>query len=86
MNPESTLRRDALRIFRASLAAADPNKAIACAVTLSGNTLKVGPKTYRLDQFDRIVVLGAGKASAAMAKALERILGSRISNTATWKS
>lgn len=79
MNPESTLRKDALRIFRASLAAADPAKAIARSVTLSGSVLKVGSKTYRLDQFDRIVVLGAGKASAAMAKALERILGSRIS-------
>lgn len=79
MNPESTLRRDALRIFRASLAAADPAKAIARSVTLSGSSLKVGSKSYRLDQFDRIVVLGAGKASAAMAKALERILGSRIS-------
>ncbi len=79
MKPEANLRRDALRIFRASLAAADPAKAAARAVTLSGNALKVGSKTYRLDQFDRIVVLGAGKASAAMAKALERILGSRVS-------
>ncbi len=79
MKIEAALRRDALRIFRASLAAAGPAKAIARAVTLSGGALKVGSKTYRLDQFDRIVVLGAGKASAAMAKALERILGSRIS-------
>ncbi len=79
MKPEAKLRKDALRIFRASLSAADPAKAIAHAVTRSGNALKVGSKTYRLDQFDRIVILGAGKASAAMAKALERILGSRIS-------
>lgn len=79
MKTESRLRREALSIFRASLAAADPAKAIARAVTLTGGVLKVGPVPYRLDQFDRIVVLGAGKASAAMAKALERILGSRIS-------
>lgn len=79
MKIESRLRRDALSIFRASLAAADPGKAIARAVTLSGDTLRVGTKKYSLDQYGRIVVLGAGKASAAMAKALERILGSRIS-------
>lgn len=78
MKTETRLRRDALSIFRASLAAADPGKAVTRAVTLSGETLRVGTRRYRLGQYDRIVVLGAGKASAAMAKALERILGSRI--------
>lgn len=79
MKTETRLRRDALSIFKTSLAAADPGRAVAGAVTLTGDVLKVGPARYRLDQYDRIVVLGAGKASAAMAKALERILGSRIS-------
>lgn len=79
MKSEIRLRRDALRIFRSSLEAADPAKAVARAVTLAGETLRTGGRVYRLDQFDRIVVLGAGKASAAMAHALERILGRRIS-------
>jgi glycerate 2-kinase len=33
-----------------------------------------------LNRFRRIIVLGAGKASAKMAQALERVLGDRISD------
>lgn len=79
MKTEARLRRDALRIFQSSLDAADPAKAVARAVARSGDMLRVGRKTYRLDHYDRVVVLGAGKASAVMARAIERILGSRIS-------
>lgn len=79
MRTETRLRRDAVRIFKASLDAADPAKAIARAVSRSGEILQVGKQRYRLDQYDRVVVLGAGKASALMAQALERILGARIS-------
>lgn len=79
MKTETRLRRDAIRIFRASLEAAGPARAIARAVTRSSEMLHVGGRSYRLDQFERVIVLGAGKASAAMAHALERILGSRIS-------
>ena len=35
-------------------------------------------RRYRLADFDRIQVIGAGKASARMAQALERVLGNRI--------
>ncbi len=61
------LRKQALAIFRAALAAADPAKAV----------------TSRLEQLDtdrfrNIYVIGAGKAGASMAKAAERVLGRRI--------
>jgi hydroxypyruvate reductase len=79
MKSETRLRRDAMRIFRSALGAADPAKAVARAITLSGDTMRAGSRTYRLDRFDRIIVLGAGKASAVMAKAVGRVLGSRIS-------
>jgi len=68
-----------MRIFRSSLEAADPARAVARATALTGETLRAGRRTYHLDEFDRVLVLGAGKASAAMARALERILGRRIS-------
>ncbi len=76
---EARLRRDALSIFRAGLKAADPVQAVLRYVAREGDTLKVAGRRYRLGNYDRILVLGAGKASAAMAKALERVLGRRIS-------
>jgi glycerate 2-kinase len=75
----STARHDALRIFRAALQAADPERAVLKHVSFDGRVLRVGRKRYHLSAFDRIHVIGAGKASAAMARALERLLGRRIS-------
>ena len=74
----SRQRQHALRIFRAALQAADPYQAVLNAVTFDGQVLKIGAKRYRLADFDKIWVLGAGKASAAMASAIERILGRRV--------
>jgi glycerate 2-kinase len=72
------MKRDALAIFRASLEAADPRKAIQRLVRLEGATCRVGAARYPLNRHCRVLVLGAGKASAAMAQALESLLGSRI--------
>ena len=76
---EPTLRRDALAIFKAALTAADPAEAIRRHVSIGGSVLEVGRKRYDLQRYRRVVVLGAGKASARMAETLERLLGSRIS-------
>ena len=74
-----TLRADALSILQAALAAADPAQAALRHVRLEGDALLAGGRRYRLARFERIFVVGAGKASAAMAVALERLLGRRIS-------
>lgn len=47
-------------------------------VSFDGRVFKAGRKRYPLSAFDRIQVVGAGKASAAMAQALEKVLGRRI--------
>jgi hydroxypyruvate reductase len=65
------LRKDSLSIFRAGLKAADP----ATAVT---QHLAAAARKLRLDQYRRILVVGAGKAGATMARAAERALGARI--------
>lgn len=63
---QHSLKREALAIFKAGLAAADPALAVASAVA-------------KLDRrYRRIFVVGAGKAGATMARAAERVLGSRI--------
>ena len=75
-----TLRKQALAIFRAAVQAADPVEAVRRHFHLQDGVLAVGGRRYRLAQFDRIFVIGAGKASASMGKAVERALGSRISS------
>jgi glycerate 2-kinase len=67
-----------LAIFRAGLEAVDPYAATKRALRLSGDELKVGEHTFRLKDFKRIVVVGAGKAGAPMAQAVEEILVDRL--------
>ena len=62
-------------IFRAGLEAVDPERAIRKYVRRKGNQLFVGDRSYALDRFKRILLIGAGKGTAPMAKALEEILG-----------
>lgn len=78
MNSDKRMRRDALDIFRASLRAADPKEAILRQVRVEGERLIAGKKSYDLSRPGRIFVVGAGKASATMAVAVEKLLGKRI--------
>jgi hydroxypyruvate reductase len=71
-------RREARAIFRAALQAADPVAAVRRHLRLIDQTLVAGGRQYSLRSFDRIWVVGAGKASAAMASAAEGLLGKRI--------
>jgi hydroxypyruvate reductase len=72
------VRRQALRIFRAALKAAAPAQAVLRHVRLERDTFIAGDRRYRLPSFRNIYVIGAGKASAQMARAIERLLGARI--------
>jgi len=71
-------QREARAIFRAALQAADPVAAVRRHLRLIGETLVAGGRQYPLRSFDRVWVVGAGKASAAMASAVEGLLGKRI--------
>ena len=73
-NPRSDIRA----IFDAGLQAADPGEAVRRAVRLEGERLEVDGRKYNLNDFDRILVVGAGKAAASMAAALEGVLKTRI--------
>jgi hydroxypyruvate reductase len=74
-----TLRKQALTIFRAAVKAADPVEAVLRSFRLRGGSLDAGGHVYKLSRYERIFVIGAGKASAAMAQAVERVLGRQIS-------
>ncbi len=62
------MKEDALAIFRAALAAADPTAAVIDALE----------QRKDLHRYRRIFVVGAGKAGGTMAKAAEKVLGDRI--------
>lgn len=65
-------------LLAAGLKAADPYQALLKSVFLNRHFLKVGRRTYDLSNVDRVVAVGAGKASARMAQALETVLGTRL--------
>ena len=70
--------RDVWSILQEALRAVDPREAVLNSVQLDGNVLKVGGRAYDLANFDRIFVVGGGKAGAPMAAAVEQILGDRV--------
>ncbi len=74
------MREHALQIFQAGLQAVDPVEAILRHVTLNDNVLRISDRQFNLKDYDRILVVGAGKAVAPMAKAVEDLLGNRISD------
>lgn len=62
------------RILGASLQAVEPGQAVRRFVKREGEHLHIADQTYLLDSFDRIRVLGLGKATESMAGALLDIL------------
>jgi glycerate 2-kinase len=72
------VRAPALQIFRAALRAADPCAAVLRHLHFDGRTLIAGRRRYKIADFDRVQVIGAGKAGRAMARAVERVLGRQI--------
>jgi glycerate 2-kinase len=62
------------QIFCAGVRGADPEAAILSQVSRRGNHLNVGDRTYNLLDFERVFLIGAGKAAALMAKTLEELL------------
>jgi glycerate 2-kinase len=78
------MRDDARAIFHAALAAADPRAAVRRSVSRSRHLLRLGRGSKLLGKIDlrpleRLFVVGAGKAAAPMAAAIEEVLGDRLS-------
>ena len=76
---EAALRRAHARaIFDAGVAAADPGRCVHQALAVTGGALRCGSLRLPLDTISSLRLVGAGKATAAMAAAAEAILGDRI--------
>ena len=75
-----SMRKDAASIFQAGLDAVEPAAAVHRHCKCTGNRLHIAGCRFDLENVDRIFVVGAGKASAPMAVALEALLGDRITD------
>ena len=80
LSPNPNVRRLILEILDAALDAVDPYRAILNALHLDGERLTIGNHSYNLSRFERIFVIGAGKAGDPMTRAIEAIFGERLTD------
>ncbi len=79
-----TLRANFHEILASAITAVDPYASVLRHINRDGNILNITRRDGQhlrlpLNNFDRIFVVGAGKATAPMAEAIETLLGDRIS-------
>jgi glycerate 2-kinase len=72
------LRRDARRIFASGVAAVDPVEAVRRHLHRRDDRLEVAGRGYALSKYRHVYVVGAGKASGRMARAVKKVLGEAI--------
>ena len=79
MSPSTVeARQIALNLIQEAVRIVDPRNLVRNSITLRGRFLKITDQVFDLSLYDRLIVVGAGKASGAMAEALEEKLGKRI--------
>jgi hydroxypyruvate reductase len=76
---EEGTRKSIADIFDAAIKAVDPYNAVMNSIQIGEDKLNVAGQAYDLSEYRRVVVVGAGKATARMAVAIESLLGDRIS-------
>lgn len=75
---QSQRRRQVAQVMQAALDAVDPAEAVLRHLVRAGETLRVVGQDYDLSHFANVYVVGAGKAGAPMAQAVEQVLGERV--------
>ncbi len=78
MSIDKQLKKDAVDIFLAGVAAVDPGRAVRDHLRLEGDVLLADTHRISLSSDTRVFVAGAGKAGAPMAAAVEQVLGNRV--------
>lgn len=74
------LRHDACAILDNALSAVDPKEAVLNALSLNGDLLSYEGGSVDLSKTKKIIVVGGGKAGGLMVKAVEVLLGGRITS------
>ena len=70
--------RDAHQIINAAINAVKPDLLIRRRVKLKDSLLHIGREKFQLSDFEKIFIIGAGKASAFMAREMEELLGQHL--------
>jgi glycerate-2-kinase len=78
--PSSPIRPLLKKLLVRGLGAVDARQAVGRAISRNGEELVIGRRRYDLRCYERVVVLGAGKATASMAQAVEQRLGSWLND------
>ncbi len=73
-------RKILLNALEEAVSSVDPRKLVLNHITLKGNILFIDNEKFDLSQFDKIYVIGGGKASGGMAEAIEAILKDNITS------
>lgn len=74
----AVVRRSLFTAYEEVLAAIDPFLITRKQLQINGSALCTAGHTFALDSYRRISVIGAGKAGAGMAAAIEELLGERL--------
>src|SRR5262245_3288021 len=80
MNSTPDLRNIALEIFHRTLGAIDVESVVRASVGRDGDHCRIVDETVDLSRFKRMIVIAIGKAGVPMARAVEDLLGDRISD------
>ena len=75
-------RTDAMDILEDILNAVDPREAVLRALKIENGVLIAGSSMIPLNEIKKIIVVGGGKAGAAMVSAVESVLNDRVSGGA----
>lgn len=76
--PPSPIQPLLKKLIVRGLAAVDARTAVGRAISRNGEKLVIGRRRYDLRHYEHVVVVGAGKATASMARAVEQRLGLRL--------
>jgi glycerate-2-kinase len=76
---DAAAREFLLDVVDGALAAVHPDRLVPERVVLDGETLVVDGRRYDLGSTDRVLVVGAGKGSLALVRAVHDVLGDRLS-------
>lgn len=74
----SKLRSDAEKVIRHVIHSVDPGTVVERCLSLDGDSLFVDSNRFDLSRHKSVCVLAGGKAACSMARAIEKIIGERI--------
>ena len=78
MSDPSTIREDAITIWKAGVEAVNARKLVSSNVSLTADTLTICEQQFKFANLERVIVVGFGKASGAMAVGFEQAIADRI--------